>query len=161
MHVYIYAYIYIYLNKLLINCVPFHMPDCERVFADIEVLYSQLARLKPSSNFASDFKAKLNSLAHTYAGMSVASEESRWSDQHRRVIKLLRNNYNLVISKPDKGTGVVLLDHADYVSKMILIPNDDTKFKKLGPVETCDHTTSIEAKFQKQLNKWSSLPRDF
>ena len=36
---------------------------------------------------------------------------------------------------------------------MSLILNDDTKFKKLGPVETCDHTTSIEAKFQKQLNK--------
>ena len=33
-------------------CVPFHMPDRE-VFADIEVLYSQLARLKPSSNLAS------------------------------------------------------------------------------------------------------------
>ena len=73
--------------------------------------------------------------------------------QNRRVIKLLRNNNNLVISKPDKGAGVVLLDHADYVNKMSLIQNDDTKFKKLGPVETCDHTTSIEAKFQKHLNK--------
>ena len=84
-------------------CVPFHMPDLERVFADSEVLYSQLARLKPSSNLASsDFKAKLNSVAHTYVGMSVASEETRWGDQHRRVIKLLRNNNNLVISTPDK-----------------------------------------------------------
>ena len=86
--------------------------------------------------------------------MSVASEESRWGDQHRRVIKLLRNNNDLVISKPDKGAAVVLLNHADYVNKRLLILNDDTKFKMLGPVETCDHTTSIEAKFQKQLNKW-------
>ena len=46
----------------------------------------------------------------------------------------------------------VLLDHADYDNKMSLILNDDTKFKKLRPVETCDHTTSIEAKFQKQLH---------
>ncbi len=37
---------------------------------------------------------------------------------------------------------------------MLLILNDDTKFKKLAPVETCDHTTSIEGKFQKQLHKW-------
>ena len=84
------------------------MPDREKVFADIEVLYSQLARLKPNSNLASsDFKAKLNSLAYTFSGMSVASDESRWGDQHRRVIKSLRNNNNLVISKPDEGAGVV------------------------------------------------------
>ena len=56
-------------------CVPFRMPDREKVFADIEVLCSRLARLKPSSYLASsDFKAKLNSLAHTFSGMSVTSE---------------------------------------------------------------------------------------
>ena len=102
------------------------------------------------------------SLAHTFLGMSVASDESRWRDQHRCVIKSLRNNNYLVISKPDKGAGVVLLDHVDYVNKMLMILNDDSKFTKLGPVETRDHTTSIEVKFQKQLKevgkKWSSFP---
>ena len=136
-------------------CVSFHMPDREKVFADIDVFYSQLAKLKPSSNLASsDFKAKLNSLAHTFSDMSVSSDESRWGDQHRSVIKSLRNNNNLVVSKSDKGVGFVLLDHVDYVNKMLLILNDDTKFTKLGPVETCDHTTSIEVKFQKQQRKW-------
>ena len=37
---------------------------------------------------------------------------------------------------------------------MLLIINDDTKFIKLSPVGICDHTTSIEVKFQKQLRKW-------
>ena len=37
---------------------------------------------------------------------------------------------------------------------MLLILNDDTKFTKFGPVETCDHTTSIKVNFQKQLRKW-------
>ena len=136
-------------------CVPLHMPDREKVFADIEVLYSQLAKLKPSSDLASsDFKAKLNSLAHTFSGMSVAFDESRWRNEHRRVIKSLRNDNNLIISKPDKGAGVVLLDHDDYVNKMSLILNDSTKLIELGPVETCVHTTSIEVKFQKQQKKW-------
>ena len=59
-------------------CVSFHMPDREKVFADIKVLYSQLAKLKPSSDLASsDFKAKLNSFAHTFSGMSVAFDKSR------------------------------------------------------------------------------------
>ena len=57
-------------------------------------------------------KLNLTVLPILIAGMSVASEESRWGDQHRWVIKLLRNNNNLVISKPDKDAGVVLLDHA-------------------------------------------------
>ena len=90
----------------------------------------------------------------TFLGMSVVFDESRWGDQHLRVIKLLRNNNNLVISKPDKGAGVVLLDHDNYVNKMLMILNDKTKFIKLGPVETYDHTTSMEVKFQKQLRKW-------
>ena len=69
--------------------VPFYMPDRE-VFADIEVLYSQLAKLKPSSDLASsDFKAKLNTLAHTFSGISVAFDKSRCGDQHGRVIKSL------------------------------------------------------------------------
>ena len=119
-------------------CVPFHMPDREKVFADIKVLYSQLAKLKPSSDLASsDFKAKLNSLAHTFSGMSVAFDNSRWGDHHRRVIKSLRNDNNLVIFKPDKGAGVVLLDHDDYINKMLLILNDNTKLIKLGPMEAC------------------------
>ena len=89
--------------------VPFHMPDPMKVFIDIEASYSQLAKLKPSSGLASsDFKPKLNSLSHTFSGMSVAFDESRWGDQHRRVIKSLRNDNNFVISKPDKGAGVVL-----------------------------------------------------
>ena len=55
------------------------LPYREKVFADIEVLYSQLARLKPSSDLASsDFKAKPNSLAYAFSGMSVASDESIW-----------------------------------------------------------------------------------
>ena len=140
MNMYIYIYIY------------FHILDREKVFADIEVLYSQLRKLKPRSDLASsDFKAKLNSLAPLFSAMSVAFDESRWGDQHRRVIKSLRNDNNLVISK---GAGVVLLGHDDYVNKMLLILNDNTKFIKLGPVEVCDHTTSTEVKFQKQLRKW-------
>ena len=35
-----------------------------------------------------------------------------------------------------------------------MILNDNPIFIKLGLVETYDHTTSIEVKFQKQLGKW-------
>lgn len=55
--------------------------------------------------------------------------------QHHRVTKSLRNNHNLVITKPDKDAGVVLLDHSDYILKMDSILNDTSKFLKLGPVE--------------------------
>ena len=48
-------------------CVPLHMPDREKVFADIEVLYSELAKLKPSSDLvSSDFKAKLKSCPYFF-----------------------------------------------------------------------------------------------
>lgn len=55
----------------------------------------------------------------------------------------------MVITKPDKGAGVVLLDYADYV-----ILDDTSKFLKLRPMETHDCTALMETKFQRQLLKW-------
>lgn len=59
-----------------------------------------------------------------------------------------------MISTPDKGAGVVLMDDTDYVAKMSLILNDASKFVQLRAVENCDATTSIETKFQEQLLRW-------
>ena len=50
----------------------------------------------------------------------------------REDLNLLRNlskNKELIICKPDKGNGVVLLDRKDYVDSMMNILNDQTKFR--------------------------------
>ena len=46
-------------------------------------------------------------------------------------LKGLKEDKNIVLIKPDKGNGVVILNHPDYTSKMDAVLNDETKFKLL------------------------------
>ena len=68
-----------------------------------------------------------------------------------RAINSLRKNDDIIATKPDKGTGVVLLRKSDYVDKMNKILDDQSKFKRLVPVPSNDNTPSIELRLQKRL----------
>ena len=57
-------------------------------------------------------------------------------------------NKEIVITRPDKGAGVVLLDHAEYIAKMMEILDDDTKFECLGSCEEYDNTGQNERALQ-------------
>ena len=48
------------------------------------------------------------------------------------MLKELSKNEHLVITKPDKGKGTVILDKQDYVQKIDTILSDGTKFENLG-----------------------------
>ena len=45
------------------------------------------------------------------------------------ILKKLSSNKNLIISKPDKGKGIVILNKDDYINKMHNILDDTSKFK--------------------------------
>jgi len=53
-------------------------------------------------------------------------------------IKSLRNNNNIIITKADKSSALVILDKSDYIAKMN-VNLDNSKFCKIGPVETIDN----------------------
>ena len=60
----------------------------------------------------------------------------------------MKNNGDLVITRPDKGMGYVLMDKKDYVAKMMEILNDGAKFECLGSCETEDRTDLNEKALQ-------------
>ena len=68
--------------------------------------------------------------------------------QFRSILKNLREDNSIVVTRPDKGRGVVLLNKADYVSKMETIINDQTKFVCLST----DRTIKLESELRKLLN---------
>ena len=68
-----------------------------------------------------------------------------------RAINSLRKNNDIIVTKPDKGSGVVLLNKSDYVDKMNKILDDQSKFKRPGPASSNDNTASIESRLQKRL----------
>ena len=70
-----------------------------------------------------------------------------------QVIKSLRANEDILITKPDKGAGVVILNKDDYNSKMKTILNDNSKFCDLGSSAGNDNTAKIESRIQRRLLK--------
>ena len=50
-------------------------------------------------------------------------------DGELQAITTLRQNKSIIVCKPDKGNGVVLLNKSDYVKKMENILLDKSKFK--------------------------------
>ena len=71
--------------------------------------------------------------------------------EHMKAIKELKNNKGIVITRPDKGNGVVILSREDYLAKMQLILEDKTKFKRIGNVDEHDRTLLQERALQAYL----------
>ena len=53
--------------------------------------------------------------------------------------------------KPDKGSGVVIMNKIDYISKMDFILQDNSKFENLGPSSEFDNTAKNESHIQRRL----------
>ena len=57
--------------------------------------------------------------------------------------KDLRKDNSIIITKPDKGNGVVIINKLDYLNKMKLLISDATKFKKLTQNPTKSREDSL------------------
>ena len=68
------------------------------------------------------------------------------------ILKRLKKNESLVICKPDKGNGTVLLNKSDYMDKMESILHDESKFHKRND-DIYKVNIGIEDKINYQLRK--------
>ena len=93
-----------------------------------------------------DLKSEISLLASAYIGKYKVSQKTL---QKHRILKRLQQNKDIVITRPDKGNGVIILDRTEYSKMVYEIVNDSSKFLKLEG----DKTISREAKLQKFLLK--------
>ena len=125
-----------------------------KVFSEFESLAGQLHHHKPKSKEQLErLHAKLYDLAHGFCGTPIDLGDFRMRKECYNAYKLLGSNPNIVITKPDKGSGIVVLDRNDYISKMMLVLSDTSKFKSLGPASEFDFTAKIEGAFQRRLRR--------
>ena len=140
------------LSHGLSFCLPPTSVKREEVLAEFEVLYAQLLHHKPRSDeHLSALKARLSDVAHAYCGSPIDWGDFLMTKECFQAIKALRSNDDIYITKPDKGSGVVILSKNDYNRKMGMILNDTTKFLNLGPVDSNDNTAKIESRIQRRL----------
>ena len=133
-------------------CLPPTSVKREKVVADFEVLYPQLVHHKPrSKEQLAALKARFSDLAHAYCGSHIDLGDFLWTKECFQPVKSLRTGKEILITKPDKGAGVVILKKNDYNDKMKTILNGTTKFHDLGPVTNKDNTAKIESRIQRRL----------
>ena len=131
-------------------CVCVSCINSADVFAEIELLYVQLKRhsLAATANIAY-LKARLADLAQTF-NTTVDSQSFLWQRMHFKSAKQLKMNNDVVLTRPEKGAGMVILNKADYLSKIDAILWDTDKFLKLGDL-SFDDTHKIENKLLKRF----------
>ena len=89
-------------------------------------------------------KTQLSHLANSYVHNY---QPSRSTLIKYCILKKLRNDKEIVILRPDKGSGGVVLNRRDYEKSIKNLINDKTKFKEL----TEDVTIKQESKLQRFL----------
>ena len=69
----------------------------------------------------------------------------------------LANDHSIIICKPDKGRGVVILDKNDYHNKMYDILNDTSKFQEIKNIEHLLYTLRAEDKINSKIRSLKKL----
>ena len=88
----------------------------------------QLLKLKPSSKLNEiTLKINLVSVAHSFCKLKPEQNSVIKTKEIRDSFTKIKSTEQVVISKPDKG--IVIFNKNDYISKMLKIVSDETKFK--------------------------------
>ena len=118
-------------------------PSFTKHFLDFENLYSRLRGHEimdrpnsPSQSASQEFREKYRTLIHSYYNdikkqWKIHGIDNRTA-QDIDILRKLSLDKNIVITRPDKGNGVVIMDRTDYVSKMESILSDNRKFQKVN-----------------------------
>ena len=81
-----------------------------------------------SSDLSGALKSEISHLANTYYSTFRPTKSNL---KKYGILKKLCKNPDIIITRPDKGNGVVIIDKTDYITKMNLLLQDQSKFKKL------------------------------
>ena len=70
-------------------------------------------------------KSELTHLANCYTYKYI---HSKFSLKKHKILQKLRSENNIIITHPDKGNGIVILNRSDYIKSMTERISDKKKF---------------------------------
>ena len=111
------------------------------IFTQFEMIHRLISKDITDNEKKSELRTVMSHLAVSYYNSYSPSKSSL---KKHGIIKKLRGNKNIVIVKPDKGNGIVILDRGVYNNRIYEIINDGTKFKKLKEDETLKRQGSLQ-----------------
>ena len=136
--------------------LPVYKLNYYKYFFSFEKLVSCL---KPSecTNFQ-EMIEQLKSIAYKYYYKFNPSKvfSAIFSKSDINLLKSLSKNSDIIITRPDKGRGVVITDRSKYIEKLTEIISDKTKFREIN-IPLSKFTLRIEDKINKFLRIIKSM----
>ena len=82
----------------------------------------------------SEFKSKLRSISmkYFYNFISYKIFSCIFNKSDILELKIFGNNKDIIVTRPDKGRGVVIVDRSVYINKMLGIISDKQKFNEIN-----------------------------
>ena len=123
----------------------------EAVLAEFEILFTQLKiniAGASSEEALMSARAKLAAISRDYVDSRPAVKGFAFGKVHYEAIRTLKKDESIVITWPDKGSGTVVMNRDDYLGRMEVILQDESRLEQLGSVNTNDRTPQQERAFQ-------------
>lgn len=140
-------------------CLPIYKVDFYKYFLSFESLVSRIKSLNldKTADFP-EFMNQLHSLSfkYFYNFKSYKVFSAVFSKQDLTSLKQLASNKDIIVCKPDKGRGVVILDKETYISKMVSLISDRSKFELVSD-SLFKYTMKIEDKINNFLRKLKNM----
>ena len=109
----------------------------------IEDIYEQILWHNAIKNsYISQERLQTTLKAFTFNYLDIDDKRYIHDSKSLKVLQELREKF--VILKPDKGQGIVLVNHGDYVNSVQRIFNDASKFKKIEKDPTITRLTIVQ-----------------
>ena len=128
-----------------------------KFFLSFEKLYNNLSKLQAyNDNNLPPLKICLQNLAYKafYNFKPYKIFSPIFSKSDITVLRNLSKDKNIVICKPDKGHGVVIMDKTMYIEKMLNILNDKNKFIQIKDIDPLLYTLRNEDKLNNRINNF-------
>ena len=126
-------------------CLPPKKVDVNDVKCSFELLFRDLKRSGPPLTAENEdrLKSQLKHISYSYIYTYDFSKQKQiLSKEEWEALNDLRKDDSIIITRPDKGNGVVIINKLDYLNKMKQLISDETKCKKLARNPTTSYFVS-------------------
>ena len=133
-------------------CLPPKDVDKYDVKCSFELFYRDLVKLNvPLTSENQDrLRNQLKNISYNYIySYDFSKQKNILSKDEWKALNDLRSDDSIIITKPDKGNGIVIVSRLDYLNKMKQLLSDNTKFKPL----TSNPTKAREESLSSYLRK--------
>ncbi|CAF4752470.1 unnamed protein product, partial [Rotaria sp. Silwood2] len=90
---------------------------------------------------------------HAQMSIKMKKDKNLNGNHDDKILLKLSKDLSILITKPDKGRGVVIFDRNDYIKKLEKILSDNKKFKLLNQDPTISRENALTAVLRQMKNE--------